>query len=103
MYDSQITYARIKYILSLRKLKASQMLIDLHLNNSFLGQMSKSLTGMTAANLYAISQYLGVSSDYLLGLSNDITIYHSSDLLTSGKMGILSENIEQIDDTVKIG
>ena len=103
MYDAQITFSRIKYVLTLRRLKAYKMLNDLDLNKNFLSQSSKLLTGMSAASLYAISQYLGVSSDYLLGLSNDITIYHSSDLLTRGEMGLLSEKIEQIDDTVKIG
>lgn len=74
VYSSQETFARIKYVLSKKRIRQSKMLHDLQLNNCILSQSANSQNGLTAKNLYAIAEYLQVSADYLLGLSDKVEL-----------------------------
>ena len=66
MYETSNIAARIKNILSDKKISASQMMSELEMGVNFLYQFEKGRV-MSCVALARIADYLDVSVDYLLG------------------------------------
>lgn len=72
MFYPNLLAARIKHILISKGITTKKFVSDLGLNINFLSQLSKNSKGTNTETLYNICKYLGVSADYLLGLSNNL-------------------------------
>jgi len=70
MNHSQELRELISKILKSRNMSLSKMANELGFSNSFFTDMKKQNTMLSAEKLVAIAQYLNVSTDYLLGLTD---------------------------------
>lgn len=72
MYNPQVTYTRIKYILRKRKLKMNDLITAIGVQKDFFNHSANTLHGMSCGYLYEIACFLHVSTDYLLGLTDNL-------------------------------
>ena len=71
MYNSQITHDRIMTELQRQNKTAKTMCADLGLGVNAVHQMAHMAMGFRSSTLYAIADYLDVSTDYLLGRTDN--------------------------------
>ena len=70
MNDSQKLRELISKELKTKNISLSKMAKELGFSNSFFADMKRYSTMLSAEKLVAIAQYLNVSTDYLLGLTD---------------------------------
>lgn len=70
-YDADIFGARLKKILEEQHLSKNSIQIDTGISSCTLSNYTNGLKMPSGKTLQVLCSYLGVSADYLLGLSND--------------------------------
>lgn len=71
MYNSQFMIERIKDAAKKKGIGILKLQESCGLSRNVLSQAEKSAGGLTSKNLYTIADFLGCSTDYLLGLSKN--------------------------------
>ena len=78
MYNSQITFERIKSLSKIRNITMNVLQEKCGLSPNTIKVSSKGENGLRAKNLYTIAEYLDCSVDYLLGRTEVIEVCQNS-------------------------
>lgn len=79
MYDVKHTVAKIKELAKEKNISTSDMLHELGLSKNTLSSMNSRGSWIASDSLAKIADYLGVSTDYLLGRSDNISGFRFPD------------------------
>jgi transcriptional regulator with XRE-family HTH domain len=71
MYNAHEIVKRIKIQAINKDVSVVKMLVELGLNRNYLRDSLNAKNGMTLANFQAIAEYLQVSTDYLLSITDN--------------------------------
>lgn len=71
MFDSSVIIQRINKSCLDKHINKAKMLHDLGYGKNLIYSMKTTKDGISLAKFQAIAEYLGVSADYLLGLSDN--------------------------------
>jgi transcriptional regulator with XRE-family HTH domain len=83
MYSSKETAQRIKTTAKLKKVSIATLQQDCGLSKNAINQLPDHQEGMDSKSIYAVAEYLNVSTDYLLGRaisSNEYSIISTGDI-----------------------
>jgi len=84
VYNSQETYAKIKFLSKTKKISINTINEVAGLGENAISQSAKSQDGMKAKNLYAISEALDCSVDYLLGRTDNVQAHKCESSVSIG-------------------
>lgn len=118
MYNSQLVTERIKQVTKEKNVSMSQLNEICGLSKNAISSAGKSQEGMKAKNLYMIAEYLDVSVDYLLGRTEESSVYTNNENsfnvgnnstqtvgnynnISTNKSNDISDDAREFDNTLK--
>ena len=84
MYEPQITAERIKLLSQKKGISIAKLQEKCELSRNVISQSAKSSQGIKAKNLYLIAEVLECSVDYLLGRTDDPSMYSNTNIEITG-------------------